>query len=257
MGFIFNRRKKVSKDGTNVEIIRYKDETERKWQVPEESGLYLEEMQEHINKIFPCKEKQPYVFHEILSDIVHIDVNIIPPEGNRDYYVLWTSGMSDKPMNLPDGNYDKKEYERAEIMIFLPGDWKLGKAGDISSQMPKEYYWPVYWIKVLARFPHEYHTWLDVGHTLPNGEEYDPLGEGTAMGGFFFLPVIPLGEEYPGVDKLTCKDGTKINFLWAIPMYREEIEFKLEEGFDAMLDLLSEKQFPRVLNPQRENYKKK
>lgn len=73
--------------------------------------------------------------------------------------------------------------------------------------------------------------------------------------GFFFIPPISL-DGYPGVDNLICKDGTKINFLWAIPMYKEEIEFKLEEGFDAMLDLFSEKQFPRVLAPKRENYKK-
>jgi len=47
--------------------------------------------------------------------------------------------------------------------------------------------------------------------------------------------------------KKVSKDGTKINFLWAIPMYKEEIEFKLEEGFDAMMDLFSEKNFPLTI----------
>ena len=61
MGFIFNRNKKVSKDG-----------------------------------IFPCENEKPSVFHELVSDIVHIDVNIIPSDNGRDYYVLWTSGMSDR-----------------------------------------------------------------------------------------------------------------------------------------------------------------
>ncbi len=256
MGFIFNRKKKVSKDGTKVEIIRYGDEERSEWVPPAEPGLYLEEIQEHIHKAYPCKEKEPFVFHEIVSDIVHIDVHIIPPEGERDYYVLFTSGMSDLSMNLPDGDYEKKDYNRAELLMYLPGDWKFGKTGDVDSQMPEAYYWPIRWIKFLARFPHEYHTWLGTGHTLPNGEDYAPLGEGTEMEGFFFIPPIPLGEKYPGVEPLNCKDGTKINFLWAIPMYKEEIEFKLEEGFDAMMDLFSEKDFPRVLDPKRENYKK-
>ncbi len=69
--------------------------------------------------------------------------------------------------------------------------------------------------------------------------------------------MIPLGEQYPGVDALICKDGTQINFLWAIPMYEEEIEYKLQEGFEAMMDLFAEVNFPRVLDPERPNYIKK
>lgn len=256
MGFIFNRKRKVSKDGTKVDVIRYQDEEEGQWTPPAESRVYIEEIQAHIDKVYPCKDKEPFVYHEIVSDIVHIDVNIIPPDGDRDYYVLWTSGMSDLPMTLPDGDYDKSEGERAELLMYLPGDWQLGGVGEDAAKMSDEYYWPIHWIKYLARFPHKYHTWLAMGHTLPNGEEYAPLGAGTQMGGFFFLPPISLGPKYPGVNTLTCKDGTKINFLWAIPMYKEEIEFKLEEGFDAMLDLFSEKNFPRVLDPKRENYMK-
>ena len=254
MGFIFNRKKKVSKDGTNVDIIGYSNDDNRTWEPVTESGKYLEEMTEYIDGIFPCREEKPFVFHEILSDIVHIDVNIIPPDNGRDYYVLWTSGMSDLPMTLPDGDYDKKDYERAELFLFLPKDWKFAEIGESAKELGDEYYWPVRWLKYLARFPHEYKTWFGVGHTLPNSEDYDSLGEGTEMGGFFFLPVISLGEDYPGVDALICKDGTKINFLWAIPMYKEEIEYKLEEGFEAMMDLFTEVGFPRELDPKRQNY---
>ncbi len=255
MGFIFKRKKKVSKDGTRVDIIGYSNDDDRAWEPVAESGKYLEEMTEYIDKVFPCGEGKSFVFHEILSDIVHIDVNIIPPEGSRDYYILWTSGMSDLPMTLPDGDYDKKDYERAELFMFLPKDWKFGEIGESAEGVGEEYYWPVRWIKYLARFPHEYKTWLGTGHTLPNGEDYSPLGAGTEMGGFFFLPVISLGEDNPGIDALVCKDGTRINFLWAIPMYKEEIEYKLEEGFEAMMDLFSDVSFPRVLDPKRKNYR--
>lgn len=251
MGLIFNRKKKVSKDGTKVDIISYSNEDNRLWEPVTESEKYLEELTEYINGIFPCKEDKPFVFHEMLPDIVQIDVNFIPPDCGRDYYVLWTSGMSDLPMTLPDGDYNKKDYERAELFLFLPKDWKVRGSGE------DKYHWPIQWLIDLARFPHEYKTWLGTGHTFPNGEDYDPLGDGTEMGGFFFLPVIPLGDAYPGVDVLTCKDGTKINFLWAIPMYKEEIEYKLEEGFEAMMDLFTEVSFPRVFDPKRQNYIRK
>ena len=254
MGFLF-KKKKVSKDGTKVDIIGYQEKENREWTVPQDSGVYLEEIQEHIERSFPCNEAKTFVFHEIVSDIVHIDVNVIPPEGARDYYVLWTSGMSDMPMSVPDGNYDKREYERAELVMFLPKDWKINETGTLDTQMEEEYYWPIFWIKYLARFPHEYHTWFGIGHTIPNGQDYDPLGKGTEMGGFFFMPCIPLGEQSPGVNKLICKDGATINFLWAIPMYKEEIEFKLEEGFEEMMELFTEVNFPRVIDPGRTNYK--
>ena len=48
MGFIFKRKKKVSKDGTNVEIIDYSNDDNRTWESVTESGKYLEEMTEYF-----------------------------------------------------------------------------------------------------------------------------------------------------------------------------------------------------------------
>lgn len=44
MGFIFNRKKKVSKDGTKVDIIGYSNDDNRSWEPVTESGKYLEEI---------------------------------------------------------------------------------------------------------------------------------------------------------------------------------------------------------------------
>src|SRR6266849_7875689 len=41
------------------------------------------------------------VFHELASEHVHIDVHVVPPRPDRDFYTLVTSGMSDKPMKVP------------------------------------------------------------------------------------------------------------------------------------------------------------
>ena len=42
-----------------------------------------------------------HVFHELVSDLVHVDVHLVPPQPNRDFVTLVTSGMSDRPMTLP------------------------------------------------------------------------------------------------------------------------------------------------------------
>ncbi len=64
MGFIFKRNKKISKDGTKVDLINYSDDDNRSWKPVTESGKYLEEMMEYIEGIFPCKEEKPFVFHD-------------------------------------------------------------------------------------------------------------------------------------------------------------------------------------------------
>ena len=41
------------------------------------------------------------VFHEIISDLVHIDVHVVPANDHCPYLRLVTSGMSDLPMTVP------------------------------------------------------------------------------------------------------------------------------------------------------------
>src|SRR5262245_31898962 len=95
----------------------------------------------------------PWVFHEIVSDKVHIDVHMVGPTEARPFHTLVTSGMSERPMTLPDG-VEASAY--AELCISLPADWDLRQEafGD------ENVYWPVRWLKTLARLPHDYRTWL-------------------------------------------------------------------------------------------------
>jgi hypothetical protein len=62
------------------------------------------------------------VFHEVVSTTVHIDVHIVPASEEKPWITLVTSGMSDIPMNAPDG---AEEFRLAELMIRLPAEWKL------------------------------------------------------------------------------------------------------------------------------------
>ena len=81
-------------------------------------------------------------------------------------------GMGAYKMNIPDG---LKEYrlERAELMVTLPSDWEVNNNAE-------EWYWPLRWLKILARFPLEENTWLGWGHTIPKGESF---AENTDLSG--------------------------------------------------------------------------
>ena len=85
------------------------------------------------------------VLHEMVSPDIHVDIAAVPPAGDRKYYTLVTMGMGAHRMNVPP---ELREYrlERAEIAVCLPPDWRLDSPDERD-------YWPIRWLKVLARLP--------------------------------------------------------------------------------------------------------
>lgn len=245
MGFLdkFCKKPAVSPGGSS--IYRYETPEDQGWRPPQAYGVYAEAVCAHFEKLFPGRET--FVFHEILSDLVHIDVNIMRPRGEGDHYVLFTSGMSDLPMTLPEEIADHEELRYAELYLFLPGSWDLGKELTLSNDMPASSYWPIQMLKFLARFPHEYHTWLGWGHTIPNGPDYTPLYEEVPFGG---VVLDQLGQD---LEAVPVEDGKQVNLLLAIPAYREEIEYKLKYGMEALGDRFSKGELPLVLDIRRPN----
>jgi len=67
-----------------------------------------------------------YVYHEIVSDNVHIDIHVVGPSEKRNSYTLITSGMSDQPMSAPSG---KENYRYTELTLSLPATWPLSGDG--------------------------------------------------------------------------------------------------------------------------------
>ena len=108
----------------------------------EEAGVpevYTEEEMEaiegHIQQYFGKFEN---VFHELSSPDIHVDICVVPPSEERDYYTLVTMGMGAHRMNVPKELAEYK-LERAELAIALPGNWKL-KREDLKNE---RWYWPI------------------------------------------------------------------------------------------------------------------
>lgn len=114
----------VSKGGSP--IYRYEDKENEGWRPPEAYGVYAEEINAHFQGLFPNREE--FVFHELLSDLVHIDVNIMRPDETHPYYVMYTTGMSDMPMTLPEEIQDREDLRYGELYMFLPKEWNPGEA---------------------------------------------------------------------------------------------------------------------------------
>lgn len=187
----------------------------------------------------PYKE----VFHEIVSPDIHLDIIIVPPTDEDPYYKLITMGMGAFSMNVPK-DLQEYELEHAELVLYLPKQW------EIKSSAEKDY-WPIRYLKILARLPIECDTWLGFGHTVHGNEEQEPFAENTAFNSILLLNACNL--LYEKLD-LRLSSGKKINFYQLFPLYQEELEYKMEHSLDELLDLFSDDDLLPVLNIRRQNY---
>lgn len=187
------------------------------------------------------------VWHELISDLVHIDVHWVKPSPERPFHTLITTGMSDRPMSPPEG---AEELAYAELMLCLPPDWKL----DEQSLSDTTNYWPIQWLKFLARFPHEYETWLFDGHTIPNGDPADPLDPSVDFIGWLLTFPSTTNEAFI---RLKISDEKSIYFLAAIPLLQNEMDFKLKYGTESLLKRFDKAGYNEVLDVHRKDVSKK
>ena len=195
----------------------------------EETGVpevYTEEEMEavegHIQQYFGKFEN---VFHELSSPDIHVDICVVPPSEERDYYTLVTMGMGAHRMNVPEELAEYK-LERAELAIALPGNWKL-KHEDLKNE---RWYWPIRLLKTLARLPIASDTWLGFGHTMDNEDDFAKDTKLCAA-----MLTGPQDTE-DGSEVCILPSGEEVNFYQVIPLYREELEYKMEHDADALLD---------------------
>lgn len=174
----------------------------------------------------------PEVFHEIVSPDIHVDVCMIPPDDKRNYNTLVTMGMGAHKMNVPPELAEYK-LERAELVITLPADWK-------THEQDERWYWPIRLLKSTARLPIACDTWLGWGHTVDNQEAYAKNTE--FCGALLIDPMV--GEN----NICTLPNGEPVNFYQLIPIYREEMDYKIANGTDKLLQLMADTSFVVDIN---------
>jgi len=185
-----------------------------------------------ISKLFPGKYM---VAHEIESLDIHLDLIVIEPTKERDHYVVVTMGMGAHQMSIPKDM--PLVWDRVELYLRLPSWWNLDKGWN-----EDQWFWPLQWLQNMARYPINNNTWFGYGHTVATDGD-TPVTNNCGFTGFILEEThyVYLGD----------KD---ISLLQAIPLYPEEMDFKLQHGAGAMIDML-ENTFGEnnyaVINPNR------
>lgn len=154
---------------------------------------------------------------ELLPAENGIGILIVSLPGKQDVRLLMTDGLSSYKMPVPPA---ESEFAHRELYFCLPGYWDL----DDLELFKKS--WVVVWIKKLANFVVENHSWFGHGHTLVLKQEHLPLSSTMKQNHLFLSNPIFLEDE---LETFVC--GTKkILPLSIIPIFEDEMDYKQGKG---------------------------
>jgi hypothetical protein len=201
----------------------------------------IELMDDHLDSF--VSEDEIIVFDDSGSIENHIDICWIKPNMEyRPYSILLTCGMSRNPMNVPKGLEDKKYLE---IAMLLPSDWDLS---DIKTK-PDSISWPIHHMKGIGKIPVDQNTWIGFGHTIDYNKSKGDYFPDTKFTSSIILPSISLPENFVRIKK----DNDIINIFSAIPIYKEELDYKLVNDTNSLIEKFNEFEIKEILDTQRIN----
>ncbi|NHF61581.1 suppressor of fused domain protein [Flavobacteriaceae bacterium TP-CH-4] len=203
---------------------------------------HAEWIEGHLDKFFD--ENLISVFHEIPTLDLHLDICFIKP-ANTQFNILLTSGMSTLKMNVSEQVENVTELEFAELMMLIPKEIEFDQV--YSGKNKND--WIITILKQAAKFPHFYNTWIGIGHTIQATEDMTPYSKETDFVGALILPSVTFDKDFTEIKK----DGRKINIYNVLPLYKNELEYKIENGYNKLLDLLVKANGKEVLDPNRKN----
>lgn len=172
-----------------------------------------------------------------------ISVHVIEPNEEHPYLVLFTNGMSSKPMNVPAG---QEQWRFAELVIQLPPDWvPPGQA----KNDPK-WLWPVQWLRKMAYVPHLDNSWLGRPAAIVSSDEPPaPLGPNTKQSCLLLFP------DFSNLNPpLMRSDGSIVHFYTMVPLFTEERDYERQYGMKAFFKKFVENKVQMTVEVSRKSF---
>lgn len=156
------------------------------------------------------------------------------PEGAVDEgYVLLTNGMSNQRMTMPDDVLEIGAKPRTELMWYVR---------EPTPEIVANLRW-------LAQFPFIDDTFLAFGHRIPMPAP--PLSNCYFKTFLFLTPIIRTDQL---VSKALDSGRERVDILTVNLISDAEHRFIQQEGVDHFLDILDERDYPIIFDPQRRSY---
>ena len=185
---------------------------------------YLENISNHVSRHFgPIAS----VIHELRPRAPHIDILVVEPQPNRNFYLFVTCGMSTYEMTVNGNQEDQQKFGRFEILFSA--DVNIGKEFESHFTHDK--------LRSFARMPYETGKYLGPWHTVANGSPPLPYTEDVLYNGFLFYPPFGLADSNGW--HFMAADGNRINFMEAFAILPDELEFALRSSGNELVKRLA------------------
>ena len=172
---------------------------------------------------------------EIVPNELPITIHVIPASDERPFVTLFTSGMSERPMMVPDG---EEIYAFAELFIQLPKDWKYQEL-----QNP-QWNWPILWLRRIARLPHDGETWLGGPTTIiAEDEPPTPINPGLP-----FTSMLLMAEHHFKTDQ-----GAILQLYRVTPLHTDERALEIRSGIPALMNAFDRNSTPFIVDLKRKS----
>lgn len=172
-------------------------------------------------------------------DDIDVDFILSKPREDRPYFVVSTLGMGALYMDKMPKELRDNGYGRFEILCYLPQDWDIYSEEEV-------YKWPFTWLNTLAKFPLRDNIWLGYSHTVPSDSYF---ASNTKQECILLAKPECFDEDYSFI----LDDEKSVYFLQMIPIYKEEMDYKLEKGAAELFNIFG-RFIPYVIDPSRKNY---
>ena len=184
-----------------------------------------------------------WVFHDMGSDVIHLDLLWAKPGPKRNHHTIVTCGMSELAMKAPRGWSGNRH---AELLLRLPSNWKIGPM----HMNDEQFTWPLHELEHLGRLPHLYQTWLWLGLVSANGDPPEPICASTRFCGSILARPKWTPERF---HSLRVDPGRSLEFLSVIPLYAEELLLAQDAGSAALLEKLDQAGVTDLIDANRPN----
>ncbi|MCH7729677.1 MAG: ankyrin repeat domain-containing protein [Planctomycetes bacterium] len=200
-----------------------------------ESTDAIDKIAEYLGDHFGPVDKLSH--HEIVPDGIPIALHTIPPGTQGPFRTLFTTGMSELAMDLPD-NFEGPRH--AELLMYLPPDWPTDK----KSLADARFRWPFIWLQNLAREVLETEISVFGWFIISTAEPPKPVCEGTGLSCFLLMPSQPLG-------CVELTDGRRVSFIEVVAIHEGERDLASSEGLPELLQRFSQRDTGMVIDLDR------
>ena len=172
----------------------------------------------------------------MVKECERLDLNlyVIEPTKERDFYTVVTSGMGAYQMDIPD-DFKDDNVDRIELLIYLSSNWDIdsafksspeattgliieGSVTPLFGNINAQWNYPIQILKNLAQAPVNNESYFVMGNIM---DDETPFSESTHdSGGILIFPAYTTEEG----QECTLPDGQKVGFLQIMPITTDEIE---------------------------------